>query len=100
MKVAGLGLTLIVMGFLVWLAYGRKDAESAASVQAASSATLGAAPPSDVAKNLPAAKAHVVHQTCLADCAGEERTCAAVALDPAGSDACVKAKSACEAQCP
>ena len=53
-----------------------------------------------VAKNLPAAKAHVVHQTCLADCASEERTCSAVALDPAGSEACTKAKAACEAQCP
>lgn len=99
MKIIGLLLTLLVLGLLFYVAYGRKDG-SAAADPAAASATLGAPPPADVASNPEAAKRHSVRQMCLADCAAEENRCRTVAQEVAEREACSTAKVNCDSHCP
>ena len=96
--IVGLLVTAVVLGLLVWLAYGKKD--DAQNAAPAESSSLGAPPPSDIAKNPGSAKEYTTRQICLADCAGDHRTCTGVAADPAAKDACDKSKSDCEARCP
>ncbi len=94
----GLLVTVAVLGLLVWMAYGKKD--GAAGSAPDTSATLGAPPPTDVARNAPAAKEYTQRQVCLADCASEQHTCKALASDPSEQDKCEETKKACEARCP
>jgi hypothetical protein len=96
MKIVGLLLALALIGVVFYFTYGRKDPEAAGT---APNATLGAPPPTDVARNAESAKQYTKSQTCLADCTAAERTCKGTAFDPPAIEACDKTKTACASQC-
>jgi hypothetical protein len=97
-KYVGLLLTVLALGALFYFAYGKRGDVSGDAPAEASS--LGAPAPSDVARNAKAAKAYTERQVCLADCAADNRTCAAIATEATAVSACVKAKVDCEERCP
>jgi len=98
MKIVGLMLTVVVLGLILYFAFGRKD--PAVSQTATVGTALGAAAPVDVAANPKAARLHAERQGCLANCAAEFSTCKNTAIESPQSEACVTAKTACDGRCP
>ena len=96
MKLVGLLLALVLIGVVFYFTYGKKDPEATGP---AASATLGAPPPTDVARNAESAKNFTKSQICLADCAAAERTCKGTAFDPPAIEVCGKAKTDCASAC-
>jgi hypothetical protein len=96
MKIVGLLLVLALIGVAFYFTYGQTDPEATGP---APSATLGAPPPTDVARNAETAKNYTKTQTCLADCTSEERMCKGTAFDPPAIEACDKTKTECVSHC-
>ena len=99
MKLIGLMITLLAIAFFFYWAYGRSEPTPTSDTPAPKT-SLGAPPPTDVASNARAAKEYTQRQTCLAQCAAEERTCTTTAVEPSAQEACGKNKRDCEARCP
>jgi hypothetical protein len=97
MKIIGLLLSVALVGALIYVMYGKKETADTAGL--APSATLGAPPPTDVARNAESAKDYTKSQICLADCASDERTCRGTAFDAPSVEACEATKAACESRC-
>ncbi len=97
MKIIGILLALVVVAVAIIFAF-RKSGDEAADGGASGATTLGAPPPTDVSRNAKAAGDYTKRQTCLADCASEERTCRATSLE--NEAPCVQARTACEGRCP
>ncbi len=98
MKLVGIMLTLVVLGLLIYLTFGRRP-EGQSSTATVGTA-LGAGAPVDVAQNPAAARLHSERQACLGNCAAEFHTCKAVALEDPQMQACNATNSACEKRCP
>lgn len=92
----GLVLTLLIVAMLAFRGAGPK-AKGAASTTARPVPRLGEPPPEDVDRSPAAARRYVEQQNCLSECEASANLCAAREDTP--TDACVSAKTACNALC-
>ena len=99
MKLIGLLLSALLVAGVVWIFMPTKPADTTSATPSGAT-TLGAAAPTDVARNANAAKEHTKRQVCLADCASEFRTCKTLAADPSAEGACDEKKQTCDGRCP
>jgi hypothetical protein len=97
MKIIGILLALVVVAVAFIFAF-RKGDDAPDAAGSAGATTLGAPPPTDVSRNAKSAADYTKRQTCLAECASEERTCKATSL--ADESPCIQARTACEGRCP
>ncbi len=98
MKIIGILLALVVVAVAFIFAFRKNGDEGVSDGGPLGVTTLGAPPPTDVARNAKSAADYTKRQTCLAECASEERTCRATSLE--NEAPCVQARSGCEGRCP
>lgn len=98
MKIIGILLALVVVAVAFIFALRKSGDDAATDGGPSAATTLGAPPPTDVSRNAKSAADYTKRQTCLADCASEERTCRATSLE--NEAPCVQARTTCEGRCP